>query len=180
MKKILSIMTVAVLSLGILAGCSSSSSESYESGQLSAVYQSVLTELYGDNAPGFVEATDAMTIEGLTGVTEDLYKEGLLAMPLMNINVDTFIGFEVEDGQTDGVKSALEDYKARIIADREAFPYLPDHLPKAKAAQVVVYGNYVFYISMADIALDVTEADIQDAADAGVESVIATIENTLK
>lgn len=152
-----------------------------KSGQLQGAYEATIAKVYEGNTPSFEISKDGSTIESRFGIEAALYNEALVAMPIMNVNVDTFIGFEAKDEKSaESIKAKLDSYKAGVIADREAFPYLPDHLPKAKAAKVVTKGNYVFYISMANISVDVEEDKLQEAIDAGVKVAVNTCLGAIK
>lgn len=145
----------------------------YKSGQLKGTYDATIAKVYAGNGPNFEVTGDASFISGRFGIESSLYNEALVAMPMMNVNVDIFMGFEAKDSKSaESIKAKLDSYKASVIADREAFPYLPDHLPKARAAKVVTKGNYVFYISMADIPMETEENKMQEVIDAGVKSAV--------
>lgn len=199
LKKMLALGLVMVMSLSVLVGCikdkdeddDANSSEPSVSkpvssdetkaatGQVTAVYDAVMTSIFGEEH-SLMAQEDMVQIEEMFGLTEDMMKEFYIALPMMNVQVDTFIGVEANEGKVKEVETALNAYKDRIIADREAFPYLPDHLPKAKAAQVVVFDDYVFYLSLGYVSDDVTDEAMQESMDKEVEKAVEAVKETLK
>ncbi len=194
MKSILALSLALVLSVSFMAGCSkkpaggtnSSTPPSSEapkkaaSGQLEAVYENVMKKVFGEEQPNLIKNEDAAQIEELYGLKADMMKAYIIAMPMMNISVDTFIGIEAAEGKAQEVAKKLTEYKDTVIANREAFPYLPDHLPKAKAAQVVVVDDYVFYLSLGVVGENVTDTNMQESMDKEVQKAADAVNEILK
>lgn len=160
---------------------SSEAPKKAESGQLKTVYDTVIKDIFGETPPAFMLSEDAVQIEEQFGLSADMMKDYIIAMPMMNVKVDTFIGIEAAEGKAEAVEEKLNAYKEKIIADRTAFPYLTDHLPKAKGAQVIKIDDYVFYLSLgnADVG-DVAEADLQKMIDAEIQKAADSVRSVLK
>lgn len=203
-KKLLAVSMAALMSLAVLAGCSSNkngadanpsvgassgesassatssaaSSEGMKSGLLSTVHDAV-KGLFGENYPAAMAIEDETQIKDTFGLSKDMYKEIVAEMPMMNTKVDTFIAVEAVEGKAEEVEKALNEYRNKLIKDKEEFPYLPEHLPKTKASQVVREGNYVFFVMLGDIPEDTEETKLQEAADAGVQKTVDAIKAAL-
>lgn len=189
MKKIIAFALITIMSLSIMVGCgkqesgdktSSVASKKAESGQLTTVYNNVMKVIFSDNEPALAKQEDAALIEDLFGLKPEMMKEHYIAIPMINVSVDTFIGIEAAEGQVKVVEDTLNAYKDKIIQDKIAFPYLPDHLPKAKAAQVITIDDYVFYISLGVVGEDVNENNMQEAMNNEVQKAVDEVKHTLK
>lgn len=188
-KTILSLGLIMAIALSMFVGCGndknnskeevSSASKKAESGQVTAVYNKVIETIYGKEAPVFERIEDAQRIEEMFGLKADVMKEHYIAMPMMNVLVDTVIGIEAKEGQVKAVEDALNQYKAKVIAQREEFPYLADHLPKAKAAQVITIDNYVFYLSLGSVSEDVNENNMQEKMNQEVQKAVDAVKSVL-
>ncbi|MFZ2539008.1 MAG: DUF4358 domain-containing protein [Oscillospiraceae bacterium] len=178
-KSILALSLVLVLSVSFMAGCSTPSKKA-ASGQLEAVYENVMQKVFGEDDPRLIRNEDAAQIEEFYGLKADMMEAFIVANPMMNVHVDTFIGIEAVEGKSQEVAKLLNVYKDKIIADREAFPYLPDHLPKAKAAQVITVDNYVFYLSLGVVGENVNDTNMQESMDKEVQKAVDAVNEILK
>ena len=147
-----------------------------EQTKLRQVYDAVMKEMFPDGGPSMMQVETAEEVEEMTGITSDMADEVLISMAMINTQVDSFIGVLAKDGKVADVEKALNDYRDKIIAQREEFPYLPDHLPKAKGAQVVTEGNYVFYLSLSNSENypEDTE-DLQSAVDTEIQRAVDAV-----
>ena len=98
---------------------------------------------------------DAKMLKDTYGVSEDMTKEFIAEVPLINVHIDTFVGIEAADGKTEEVKKALDDYRLKLIMDETQYPA---NRQMAKASTVHQVGNYVFFI-MLNNGTDVAEED---------------------
>ena len=108
MKKIAVFCLVALLAVGVLAGCGgdaqpgepeNTGAAKAPTGQLENVYEAVIGEIYGEEDPGMTRMEDAAYIEQTYGLTADMMKEYIIAVPMMNVKVDTFVGVEANEGK---------------------------------------------------------------------------------
>lgn len=191
-KVLLSVLIAGILTAGVLAGCTTKNDEGSsstppssapssapakaESGKLSAVHEAVVG-IFGENY--IPSEMDAAYLEQMIGVKPDLCKEFFVDAPMMNVQVDTFVGIEAVEGKADEVEAALKAYQAKFLADKKEFPYLPDHLPKAEAAQVVRIDDYVFFVMVADTA-EADETTFEATIKEQIQKSVDTIKETLK
>lgn len=99
---------------------------------------------YGDD---YIPAMDydAQAMEDLFGIGEDKYEAFFAQGPMISVNVDTFIGVRVKEGQADAVEQALEDYQKGLIEESMQYPM---NIAKVNASEVVRYGDYVFFVML--------------------------------
>lgn len=81
----------------------------------------------------------------IVGLKSSLYDAVIAEVPLMSMNVDTFIAVHPVAGKKDEVKQVLVKYKKFL--EEEVIQY-PMNMPKVKASKVVTYGDYVFFIML--------------------------------
>ncbi|MBE6031954.1 MAG: DUF4358 domain-containing protein [Clostridiales bacterium] len=148
-----------------------------EPGLVDAAFEAANNAVFPNGGPlGTIE--DDAIAQDMFGLNMEWVKDYVIAMPMMNVHADTFIGVEAQEANVADVEAALNAYRDQIIADREAFPYLPDHLPKAQESQVVTIGNYVFFVSMADTS-EAGEDGLNDLVKADTEKAVAAINEAL-
>lgn len=201
MRIIIAVSIVAMLATVAMTGCtkagdgsssqtqSSSQAPSSEApkkavaGQLEDVYDAVYKATFPEEGPAMEPITDMAQIKEFTGVdlTSDIAQNVIYAMPMMNTQFQKFFGVEAVEGKEGEVEKLLKDYQTKVIADQEAFPYVDDTVEKAKAAQIVVVDNYVFYICMADTA-SLVENDVvtQDKVDAATKALADAAKSAVK
>lgn len=194
-KKILAIILASIMAVAMLSGCTkkpddssstpdssspppSSAPAKAESGQLASVREALKTA-YGEVYEENTMEMDATTIEQMYGVKADLYKDSFIDVAMINTRVDSVLGFEAAEGKVKDLETAMNAYRDKVIADKEAFPYLPDHLPKAKASKVVTVDDYVFFVMIADTA-EAAEDNMEQMITDGIQKGVDAINNTLK
>ena len=148
-----------------------------EPGLVNAAFEAADKAVFPNGGPLGAMKDDAIA-QDLFGLNTEWMKDYVIAMPMMNVHVDTFIGVEAQEANVADVEAAMNAYRDQIIADREAFPYLPDHLPKAQDSQVITVGNYVFFISMADTS-EAPEDGLTDKIKEDMEKAIAAVNEAL-
>ncbi|MEG0692514.1 MAG: DUF4358 domain-containing protein [Oscillospiraceae bacterium] len=195
-KVILAFTLALVLSVSAMAGCSKKPTEDVtssappsseapkkaQSGQLTAIYEDMLKEVFGEEQQRFMLNEDAVQIKELTGmdVSSDAVKEYIYAMPMMNVQFQIFVGVEAAEGKVADVEAMLNSYKDKVLAEKEAFPYVDFGLEKARGAKVITVDNYVFYVCIANPEfnpdVELKQADI----DAQIEETIKVIKESIK
>ena len=164
MKKIISLFCAAALSLGVLAGCSNSSGnegagkEVFPSGKLSEIHQAV-KEAYGDAYYPNNMLTDDMLQEKY-GLKKEMYKEAIADVPMIYVNIDTFLGIEAEEGKAEEVEAALKAYRDDQIENGMNYPM---NIPKVQGAEVLRKGNYVFFLMLGTIPQDIMDGEDEEA-----------------
>lgn len=198
-KSLIVILMAGILTVSAMVGCaspkkdessntpssenvSSEAPKKAESGQLKSVYEKMLTEVFGDQGPGFGTVDDAAQVKELTGVDvqSDAVKEFLYAMPMMNVQFQVFFGIEANEGKVADAEKLLKDYQAKVITEKEEFAYVDFGLEKAKGAKVITIDNYVFYVCIANTYeteedVEITQADV----DAKIDEAVKAVENAL-
>ena len=106
---------------------------------------SILTDVqttYGDNYLASMTA-DNEYIEGMYGITSDMYEYAFVNFPMMIVHVDSFWGFKAAEGKFEDLKAAVIGYQDMLKND---FTQYPSNVPKIQASQVVTYGDYIFFV----------------------------------
>lgn len=195
----LALSMAALMALAAFAGCkakegttsstppsstpvSSETPKKAASGQLDKIYEDTVAKVFGDQPPAFTKLEDKAQLKEMTGadVDNDAVKAFIYAMPMINVQFQILFGIEANDGKVADVEKLLNDYKAKVIADKEEFAYVDFGLEKAKGAQVVTIDNYVFYVCLAntfDLAEgeELTQADIDAKIQEAVDVVKAAV-----
>lgn len=172
MKRIFAVLTVSVLALSMMTGCTnknsgngtssnpssnvssenpSSAAGTVESGKLNEAYEAVKA-VYGEYYMPNVEVDETMLSETY-GVSSDMVKEVIAETPMISVHVDTFIGIEAAEGKADDVEKALKAYRDKNDSDEGQYPM---NRQKVKAATVYRVGDYVFFLMLSGEG-DVTE-----------------------
>lgn len=186
MKKIISIMLI-LASLAAFASCGNggngndtsadTSTSGTTTGETSA--DSTETSAPGTNAPTTdVSAADigkavadefgddyipnmditADYLDSTYGVKPEWYDDFFGQMPMISVNVDTFIAVKAKADKISDVEKALNDYADYYKNDAHKYP---KDVAKADACRVYTKGNYVFFIM-----LGVTTDEVQNMEDA--------------
>lgn len=186
MKKIISIMLI-LASLAAFASCGNggngndtsadTSTSGTTTGETSA--DSTETSAPGTNAPTTdVSAADigkavadefgddyipdmditADYLDSTYGVKPEWYDDFFGQMPMISVNVDTFIAVKAKADKISDVEKALNDYADYYKNDAHKYP---KDVAKADACRVYTKGNYVFFIM-----LGVPTDEVQNMEDA--------------
>lgn len=102
-------------------------------------------------------------LENLTGLNGDDVEESIGEMPMISMNVDTFIAIKAKEGKGDSVEGDLEEYRTKIVEESMNYPM---NLAKVNAAKVVKHGDYVFFLMLGkfDDRDDATEEEALEFA----------------
>ena len=136
-----------------------SGADKLKTGLLSSVH-TALKELYGEAYVANM-AVEKDQIENVFGVPSDLVRDVIAETPLMNVHVDTFVGIEAVEGKGEEVEKLMNAYRDKLVKEKEEVPYLPVHLPKTRASQVVRVDDYVFFVMLGDIPDDLEEDQME-------------------
>ena len=134
---------------------------------MQALKQSVVDEL-GDNYwPSMMITPDLL--EGIYGVTSDMYYDYMAEMPMISTNVDTLIVIWAKEGKVQEVEDALNAYRDVLVNDTMQYPM---NLGKIQASMVETVGDFVCFIQLG--------ADTMDLVDEGDDAVIEHCEKENK
>lgn len=150
MKKVMSMILLFACVLS-LAACGTKKTETADV-SLEEIHQAV-KDAYGETYYPDMPL-DAAMLSDMFGLTEDMYEEVIAEGPMMSANIDMFVGVKAADGQGDAVEEKLNAYRDYQIND--AFQY-PLNMVKVQASQVIRHGDYVFYIMLGEVPMEVEE-----------------------
>lgn len=90
--------------------------------------------------------------------------------PMMSAHVDTFVGIKAAEGMADSVEKSLLEYQEMLIENSIQYPM---NQLKVEASQVVRQDDYVFFVLLGQIPMDIEdeEAGLQAAKDSNQEAV---------
>ena len=181
MKKIVSLLCAGVLALGIFTGCTSGKDKgaSYETGKLQEILAAVKEEFGEMYYPNVSQGSQE--IENLYGIKADSYEEAFAEVPMINVNIDTFIGVEAKEGKVEEIEAALNAYRDKAINVDLQYPM---SLLKLKGSKVYTRGNYVFFICIAQLPQEMMESTDEEAQikaiEEGNDKAIEVINSILK
>ena len=150
--KCLALSVLCVLTMILAVGCKKESAPEAVNVPITDIVEAVKAA-YGENYLASMEL-DATMLEELYGVKPEMYTEIYGAMPMMSAQVDTFIAVRAAEGQADAVEAALNSYRDYLVAD--TFQY-PVNVPKIAGSKVYRNGDYVFYIMLGEMPMEVID-----------------------
>ena len=83
-------------------------------------------------------------VEGIYGLTPDMYDSYFGEMPMISVNVDFLMAVKAKEGMVETVQEKLTAYVDGLKNDMMQYPMNKAALP---AATVVTHGNYVFAVA---------------------------------
>lgn len=119
-------------------------------------------EAYGeDYLPDMLLSEDEIQI--LYGIESEWCEEILVEIPMMSTHVDTFLAIKARPEHLADVSDAVNAYAANLKSDTMQYPM---NLNKIAASSVVTMGNYVFYIMLGYLPMEMDDEadDVQIAA----------------
>lgn len=114
------------------------------------VFDSVKKELGEDYYPAM--PVPAELLEATYGLTPDMYESAYGEIPMINVNIDVFVGVKAAEGMVEQVQDALGNYVEMMKADTMQYP---SNLAKIPAMTVVTRGDYVFLVGTFGDTVDV-------------------------
>ncbi|WP_312492525.1 DUF4358 domain-containing protein [Anaerosporobacter sp.] len=164
MKKIVSLVMVGIMAFS-LAACSSKKDDQ-GTGNVKEVpvseIQTAVKDAYGEAYIPNMDY-DAQTLESIFGVKEDWYEEFVAQGPMISAQVDTFVAIKAKEANVQEVVDALNSYRDYLVNDSMQYPM---NQIKVQASRVEQVGNYVFFILLGEIPMEVEEQ--------GEDAILAT------
>lgn len=154
MKKIVSLVMVGIMAIGMTA-CSAKKTDSDSAVKdvpVSEIHTAV-KDAYGDTYYPNMDY-DAQALESIFGVKADWYDEFVAQGPMISASVDTFVAVKAKTDNVKDVETALNSYRDYLVNDSMQYP---TNKIKIQASEVLTVGNYVFFILLGDIPMDVEE-----------------------
>lgn len=134
------------------AGSAETAGSGMGSEKLTAARDAV-AEAYGENYLPEMPL-DAEMLEAIYGVAPDMYDEALGEVPMISAQVDTLILIKAKEGRAADVQAALEAYRTYQLEEGMNYPM---NVPKIEASEVLVYGDYVCYLMLGTIDMDIED-----------------------
>ena len=148
--------------------------ESAVDAKLEAVLQAV-KEAYGENyLPNMVMEADQLT--ATTNLNMEDVESVVAEVPMISMNIDTFIGVKAKEGKADSVEETLMKYQTYL---REESMQYPMNMPKVQSSEVIRHGDYIFFLMLGapNENMDATEEEsltyAQEQMKIGVDAVNA-------
>lgn len=132
----------------------------YSNASMAELKEAVVEALGEDYWPNV--AADAEILSEMYGISEDMYDDFLVEMPMISTNVDTMIIIKAKEGQEDAVENALNEYRDFIVNDSMQYPM---NIGKVQASRIEAFGNYICFIQLG--------GDVMDLMDQGNDVVIS-------
>jgi hypothetical protein len=120
-----------------------------------------ITEALGDEYWPDTQLSEEM-LEGLVGLSSDMYDDYLAEMPMISVNVDTLLIVKAKNGNVESVENILESYRENLVNGSMEYPM---NIGKIQASRIERIGNYVCFVQLGGSAVDLVEQ--------GDEAVIA-------
>lgn len=168
MKKIFLSVLTTLLAFTLLTGCGKKEEKTVD---LSAVTNAVQT-VYGADYDIAMESLPEDAIEQRYGLTKDMYTEVSAITALISVQNDEFVAVHAADGKVSEVEKKLLDYQTYLKEDSLQYPV---NAIKVQASQVIVHGNYVFFVLRGPVDDTISEEDalLQAAKESNQKAVDA-------
>lgn len=153
MKKIISLAMVGIMALSLSACSSKKEKEDGVKDVPVSEIQTAVQEAYKDAYLPSMDY-DAEALESIFGVKEDWCEEFIAQGPMMSAHVDTFVAIKAKEANVQEVVDALNSYRDYLVNDSMQYP---TNQIKVQASRVEQIGNYVFFILLGDIPMEVQE-----------------------
>lgn len=110
---------------------------------LDKIHEDIKKELGEDYIPDMkLEKSD---LAELININEMDIEEFIAEMPMMNVNVDTFIAIKAIEGKAEIIEEALIEYRKYIIENSIQYPM---NVAKVNASEILRKGDYVFFLML--------------------------------
>lgn len=138
---------------------------------------------FGENYPAPMEMP-ADYLEGMFGISPDMYESYAGDMPMIMTNVDTLLVIQPKADKFEEVKTILETYLANKTADDSLRFEYPFNIGKVSAARVDVIGDCVVFTQLGGDIFDLYETQgdeavleaCQEANQTAVDAMLAVVE----
>lgn len=150
-KKMLSLVLATMMAMSLVA-CGGNDTVATEVNvtELMASFQEAQVE--GESVPTM--ALDADMIEGLYGITSDMYVAIEARTPMMSAQCDEYLYIEAADGQVDAIVEALEARQAYLVNPMNMG--YPEHIEYANNYNLEVFADKYIVFAIGMSAEDVT------------------------
>ncbi len=127
--------------------------EGEESGVSLRTIYSAVRQAYGENYMPTM-SYDSKIIEEFFGIKSSFYEEAIAEGPEISAHIDTFIAIRAKEDKVKEVKRLLMKYREDLMKDTLQYTI---NIPKIHASKVIVRGNYVFFVMLGEIPIELEE-----------------------
>lgn len=184
MKKLLLFLMI-FLTVGLLfVSCNSNKSqetnkkvenEFVTSGKLKEIFVEIKKEFGSDFSANY-EYTDKQKLE-LFKIDPKNVKEIIAQGPITKTTIDTIIGIQTLPASKSEVKKMLDEYKTTLLENQT---FEPSDKAKVKAAKIIEYKNYTFFIMLGKIDKQIQDpAELQKQAEIQNQRAVKAIEKII-
>ncbi|MBU5314084.1 DUF4358 domain-containing protein [Tissierella carlieri] len=166
MKKIFGLFLAMIMMTSFLGGCVPKKEvKIVDLKEVHAAVKEALGEDYYANRELTVEE-----IKDLTGIKEEDIEVFIAEVPMISVNVDTFIAIKAKEGKGAVIEDSLEKHRKFLVEESLQYPM---NMPKVNSAKVVRHGDYVFFLMLGkyDDRQEATEEERLEFAKAEVKKV---------
>lgn len=100
------------------------------------------------------EGTLAELIENTYGISEELYEEIFIEVPMISAQSDMLIAVKVAEGKQEEIVAVLTAYREGLVSDALQYPM---NQLKLQASQVIEKEGFAFFVTLGDIPMDVQD-----------------------
>lgn len=111
--------------------------------EMEALKTAVVDKLGENYWPNMPVTPDIM--EGLFGITADMYEDYLAEMPMISTNVDTLVIIKPKADKAQAVEDALTAYREAKVSDTMQYPM---NVGKIQASTIEKIGDYICFIQL--------------------------------
>ncbi len=153
-KRVIAGIMLTCMMLGLIACGKGDGGQNVDNTVTIDAIHTAIKDAYGENyLPNMLLSEDE--IKALYGIEADWCEEMLAEIPMISANVDTLIAIKAVDGRVEDVENALTSYKEYL--ENDSFQY-PSNIPKIQASTVITRGNYVFFIMLGNLDMEMMDA----------------------
>ncbi|MBR5248887.1 MAG: DUF4358 domain-containing protein [Lachnospiraceae bacterium] len=120
--------------------------------EMEALKIAVVDKLGENYWPNMPVTPDIM--EGLFGITADMYEDYLAEMPMISTNVDTLVIIKPKADKAQAVEDALTAYRQAKVSDTMQYPM---NVGKIQASTIEKIGNYICFIQLGADTMELSE-----------------------
>lgn len=189
MKKILSLLLVGTMALSLVA-CGSKNNEEVVPETSSEVVEEVsnadvelstvvtaIKDAYGEDYLPSMLVEDSEMLETVYGLTEDMYQEVFVEVPMISAQSDMLIAVKVAEGKQEAVVEALNTYRDYLVNDALQYPM---NQLKLQSSRIIEKEGFVFFVTLGVIPNELEgeeeiiakAAELNDIAEEAINSVL--------
>lgn len=120
--------------------------------EMEALKTAVVDKLGENYWPNMPVTPDIM--EGLFGITADMYEDYLAEMPMISTNVDTLVIIRPKADKAQAVEDALTAYRQAKVSDTMQYPM---NVGKIQASTIEKIGDYICFIQLGADTMAISE-----------------------